>query len=151
MNPLYDLVACTKALMTWMHAAHHVSKGTSFSGDHVNLFGEIYEEVTEDYDELVEKSIVFCDTELVACPVQITNNSLKFLNMFPTPANKNEDQIAVCAYEFIIHHIQHLDSVYRQLESSRQLSLGMDDFLASSSGKYEKFQYLLGQRIKKGY
>jgi len=151
MNPLYDLVACTKAIMTWMHAAHHVAKGISFSGDHVNLFGEIYQEIAEDYDMLVEKSIVFCDTELVACPIQITNASLKFLNMFTSPANKSEDQIAVYAYEFVIHHIQHLESVYRQLESNRQLSLGMDDFLASSSGKYEKFQYLLGQRIKKGY
>lgn len=151
MDELIELTYCTKGILSWMHAAHHTTKGTSFSGDHVNLFGEIYEEIIEDFDEMIEKSIAILDDEKVACPIELTVGSIKYLSMFTSPSNLHEDQIAVCALEFVRHHINHLESVYRSLEEKRALSLGMDDFLSSSAGKYEKFEYLLGQRIKKGY
>jgi len=151
MKELLELTYCTKAILSWMHAAHHTTKGVSFSGDHVNLFGEIYEEIIEDFDELIEKSISLLDDEKVACPIELTKGSIKYLSMFESPANLNEDQIAVCALNFVRHHIGHVEFVYSALEQQRSLSLGMDDFLSSSAGKYEKFEYLLGQRIKKGY
>ena len=53
-------IGCTKALLTWFHAAHHVTKGPGFAGDHVNLYGEIYNNIVEDFDALVEKIIVVC-------------------------------------------------------------------------------------------
>ena len=30
-----------RAMIAWYHAAHHVTKGAGFGGDHVNIYGEI--------------------------------------------------------------------------------------------------------------
>lgn len=147
---LMSLIGSTKSVLTWMHAAHHVTKGTSFSGDHVNLFGEIYQEMIEIFDELVEKSIVLCDTENVACPLSITEISLVILKEYESPTNLNGDQIAVIALNMVRDFSLTLTQVYHALQEQRQLSLGMDDFLASTAGKFDKFEYLLSQRIKKG-
>lgn len=149
-NELMQYIGCTKALMTWFHAAHHVSKGSSFAGDHVNLYGEIYEEINDDFDTLIEKSIVLADTEIVACPIRITDISLNFLKKFNSPAELNSDQIAVCGLDFVRHHIDHLTSVYHILDRHGSLTLGMDDYLAAAANQYEKYVYLLGQRVKRG-
>ena len=57
-NEVAKYIGCTKALLTWFHAAHHVTKGTGFAGDHVSLYGEIYNGINEDLDALIEKFIV---------------------------------------------------------------------------------------------
>ena len=148
---LMSLIGSTKSIFTWMHAAHHVTKGTSFSGAHVNLFGEIYQEMIEIFDELVEKSIVLCDTENVACPLTISEISLVVLKQYESPVNLNSDQISIIALDMVRDYSLTLTQVYYALQEQRQLSLGMDDFLASAAGKFDKFEYLLSQRIKKGY
>ena len=148
---LMSLIGSTKSVLTWIHAAHHVTKGTGFSGDHVNLFGEIYQEMLEVFDELVEKSIVLCDTEEVACPLTITELSLVVLKEYESPVNLDGDQIAVIALNIVRDFSLALTQVYYALQEQRQLSLGMDDFLSSTAGKFDKFEYLLSQRIKKGY
>jgi hypothetical protein len=150
-SKILDFVGCTKAVMTWFHAAHHVSKGTGFAGDHVSLYGEIYEEIIEDFDKLVEKSIMLCDNEDVACPTKITHASLKYLQQFESPCNKNGDTISVLGLDVIRHHISHLEHIYNYLESCNALSLGMDDYLAASANQYEGYEYLLSQRTKRGY
>jgi len=141
-------IGFTKSILTWFHAAHHVTKGTGFAGDHVSLYGEIYEEIIELFDELVEKSIVLCDSEEVACPIMLSQLEAQILSNFESPSNKYDDQIAVLALEVIRKQISMTEDIYNQLGSAK--TLGMDDYLASSAGKYEKFEYLLGQRIKRG-
>lgn len=148
---IISFIGITKANLTWFHAAHHLTKGTGFSGDHVTLFGEIYQEILEIFDELVEKSIVVCDDESVAGPFLLSKLSCSTLESYPEIVNKSGDQIAVFAIEVVREYIQVIESVYKALDENRFLSLGMDDFLASTAGKFEKFEYLLGQRIKKGY
>ena len=39
----------------WFHAAHHVTKGKGFAGDHELLYGRIYESASKDFDVIVEK------------------------------------------------------------------------------------------------
>ncbi len=84
-DALLSYIGCTKGLHTWFHAAHHVTKGASFAGDHVNLYGEIYNGISEDFDKLVEKSIMVADTEEVACPIMITEVSAKVLSKYESP------------------------------------------------------------------
>ena len=55
-DALLSYIGCTKGLHTWFHAAHQVTKGVGFAGDHVNLYGEIYNGISEDFDKLVECS-----------------------------------------------------------------------------------------------
>ena len=149
-DALISYIGCTKALQTWFHAAHQVTKGSGFSGDHVNLYGEIYNGILEDFDKLVEKSIVIADTEEVACPVIITKVSIEVLRKYNTPASQGADVIAALGLEFMRDHIANLTQLYKILESYGVLTLGMDDYLAAAANQYEGYVYLLTQRVKKG-
>jgi DNA-binding ferritin-like protein len=146
-----SFIGVTKANLTWFHAAHHLTKGSGFAGDHVTLFGEIYQEILEIFDELVEKSIALCDDESVASPQVLCHLSSTVLHQYPDPSNKSGDQIAVFALELARQYINTIEEVYQILDSNNFLSLGMDDFLSSTAGKYEKYVYLLGQRVKRGH
>ena len=58
-----------RAMIAWFHAAHHVTKGTGFGGDHVNIYGEIYTTLDTDLDGIVEKGIGLTGDETLADPV----------------------------------------------------------------------------------
>ena len=149
-DALLSYIGCTKGLQTWFHAAHQVTKGPGFAGDHVNLYGEIYTGILEDFDKLVEKSIMIADTEEVACPMMITEVALKVLSQYETPVSRGGDAIAAIGLEYMRNHIANLTELYRILESGGALSLGMDDYLAAAANQYEGYVYLLTQRVKKG-
>ena len=100
---------------------------------------------------MVEKSIACCDDETIACPIVLSQLSANIISSFDSPANLHADQIAVIALDLVRDYLNIVTQVYRELDSKNQLSLGMDDFLASTAGKYEKFEYLLGKKDKKGY
>ncbi len=149
-DALLSYIGCTKGLHTWFHAAHHVTKGEGFAGDHVNLYGEIYTGITEDFDKLVEKAIMVADTENVACPMVITEISAKVLSQYESPVGRGADAIAAIGLEYMRNHIANLEQLYQMLSSCGQLSLGMDDYLGSAANQYEGYAYLLTQRVKKG-
>ena len=149
-DALLSYIGCTKGLHTWFQAAHQVTKGVGFSGDHVNLYGEIYEGILKDFDKLVEKSITVADTEKVACPMMITEISSRVLSQYESPVERGGDAIAAIGLEYIRNHIANLNELYRILESCGALTLGMDDYLASAANQYEGYAYLLTQRVKRG-
>ena len=149
-NEVAKYIGCTKALLTWFHAAHHVTKGAGFAGDHVSLYGEIYNGINEDLDALIEKFILVCDTEKIACPLESTLESIPFLMQFTSPVELNADSIAAIGLEFMRHHVTHLTQLYRLLESKGLLTLGSDDYLAAAANQYEGYVYLLSQRVKRG-
>lgn len=151
LDNVIEYIGCTKALMTWFHAAHHVTKGTGFAGDHVSLYGEIYSGISADFDALVEKFIVICDTEKVACPLNASIASIPFLMNFDSPADLNPDSIAAIGLDFMRHHVEHLTKLYSALESKGYLTLGADDYLSAAANQYETYVYLLGQRVKRGH
>lgn len=45
-------------------------------------------------------------------------------------------------------HYELLTNIYKQLEEANELPLGLDDFLAASADEYDRFIYLLQQRLK---
>jgi hypothetical protein len=143
-------IGCTKALLTWFHAAHHVTKGAGFAGDHVNLYGEIYNGINEDFDALVEKFITILENEKIACPLDATLESVPFLMQFDSPVNMPADAIAVVGLSFMKHHVNHLTSLYKKIENTQYMTLGVDDYLAAAANQYETYLYLLSQRVKRG-
>tara|TARA_Y100001973_G_C5198350_1_gene335847 strand:+ start:60 stop:515 length:456 start_codon:yes stop_codon:yes gene_type:complete len=145
---LLAYIGCTKALSMWMHAAHHVSKGPGFSSDHELLYGKIYKAVLDDFDGLIEKSIMLCGSEICACPIEISTIASQVLKKYETPAEKSSDNIALIARDFIGEHIQNLTHLFNILQEADELSLGMDDYLAASASDYEKYYYFLSQRCK---
>ena len=87
-----------RAMIAWYHAAHHVTKGTGFGGDHVNIYGEIYTQLDEDLDMIVEKGIGLTGDETLADPVSSLSLAATKLSQYPAAANQNAEVIAQHAF-----------------------------------------------------
>ena len=137
-----------KAYTTWFHAAHHVTKGAGFAGDHVNLYGKIYTELEADFDPLVEKALGLTNEESLANPAGILADAGMCLAQMPVPSMQCGLGIASNGLALIKEYIKLLDTLFRQFESEGSLTLGLDDFICALSNKYESYVYLLQQRVK---
>lgn len=145
---LLTYICFTKANQMWFHAAHHVTKGKGFAGDHELLFGKIYETLTEDIDSLIERAIGYTDSEIFACPIVLSSMTSKILKSFCSPADRSDVEIVEIAYDSLAALIQYTESVHQKLEISGQLSLGLEDLLAGFANQYETYIYMLKQRLK---
>jgi len=144
---LLTYIACTKATEMWFHAAHHVTKGTGFGGDHINIYGRIYTELEEDFDEIVEKGLGLTGDETLADPVSILSMAAGQLSQYPPPSNQDAEYIASNALEVAKAYIAFIEQIYKQFESCG-MSLGLDDQLQGFANKYETYVYLLQQRTR---
>lgn len=147
-DSLKAYAASLRALQLWMHSAHNLIKGTGFVGDHIELFGNFYPKFQEDYDTTIEKAISLTGDEMVGCPIHITERALEIIRNYPSPANASPKDVLEAALKMIQDHYDLLTDTYGKLEDAGQLPLGLDDFLAASADEYDKFVYLLQQRIK---
>jgi len=145
---LLTYIACTKATEMWFHAAHHVTKGKGFAGDHNILYSKIYELLGDDLDSLVEKGIGLYDEEQLACPIIISKLASKMVCNFDSPANRSDDEIAGISLHVLGFHLSHLEDFYHRIQNSHDFSIGFDDLLASMANQYERYIYMLKQRIK---
>ena len=137
-----------RAMIAWFHAAHHITKGTGFGGDHVNIYGRIYTELEADFDEIVEKGLGLTGDETLADPVSILSTASNHLAQYPQPTNQDAELIARNALEVARAYIAFIESIYAQFNSSGTMSLGLDDQLQGFANKYETYVYLLQQRSK---
>ena len=145
---LLSFIACTKATQIWFHAAHHVTKGKGFVGDHSILYTKIYETLGEDYDSLVEKGIGLYDEEQLACPILVSQLAAQIVSQFDSPVNRIDEDIAHIGLHILDHHLGNLEMLYYKLEDSQEFTIGFDDLLASMANLYEKYIYMLKQRLK---
>ena len=136
-----------RAMIAWFHAAHHVTKGTGFGGDHVNLYGEIYTTFDEDLDGIVEKGIGLTGDETLADPVSSLSMAAGLLAQQPASANQDAETIACNAFEVIKYYVKAIESIYAQFEACG-MSLGLDDLLQGLANQYETYVYLLQQRSR---
>ena len=136
-----------RAMIAWFHAAHHVTKGTGFGGDHVNIYGRIYTELEEDFDEIVEKGLGLTGDETLADPISILSMAAGQLSQYPPPSNQDAEYIASNALEVAKAYIAFIESIYVQFEASG-MTLGLDDQLQGFANKYETYVYLLQQRTR---
>lgn len=136
-----------RAMIAWFHAAHHVTKGTGFGGDHVNLYGEIYTQLDEDLDGIVEKGIGLTGDETLADPVSSLSMAAGLLAQQPTSANQDAETIAANGLTVIKYYVDFIEKVYAQFEGIG-MSLGLDDLLQGHANQYETYVYLLQQRSR---
>ena len=136
-----------RAMTAWFHAAHHVTKGTGFGGDHVNLYGEIYTKLDEDLDGIIEKGIGLTGDETLADPVSSLSLAATLLSQQPASANQDAETIANNAFKVIKHYVSAIESTYTQFEAAG-MSLGLDDLLQGLANQYETYVYLLQQRSR---
>lgn len=143
-----DYVACVKTMYDWFHSAHILSKGSSFSGDHVNLYGKIYGELTDSLDGITEKVLGITNDEDIVCPIKIAHAVASKMEVIPTISNKDALMIASTALQLINSHIKNTEIFFKELESAEMLSLGFNDFLSAYCNQLEGYVYLLQQRVK---
>ena len=92
-----EYIATTRALHLWFHAAHNVTSGAGFAGDHVLIYGTIYSQVQNDIDGLIERAVGLLEDETLACPIGITARAAEILKGYPTPAQMSALAIAAAA------------------------------------------------------
>tara|TARA_X000001388_G_C2205083_1_gene112819 strand:- start:265 stop:720 length:456 start_codon:yes stop_codon:yes gene_type:complete len=138
-----------KAAQTWMHAAHHLIKGSSFIAAHELLFGRIYQTITEDYDKLVEKLMYQFNDEDFACPLLVSSISSSILREYESPVNQREEDIYMIALALLVDHMKTVENLRNMLVEENMLTLGMDDFLSSVVNQYESYAYMINQQVKR--
>ena len=141
-------IAMLRGMQLWYHSAHHVTRGTSFFGDHADLYGKLYSELTEDFDKAVEKVIGLTNDEMMACPVSITQLACQVICKYPTPVSLTSLAMASCALEMEKHHNQLVTAIFHELEDAGCLTLGLDDMLMATVNDHEGHIYMLQQRVK---
>jgi hypothetical protein len=142
------LLGALRAYQLWFHAAHNLTKGTGFAGDHVNLYGKIYVESAGSIDAAIEKAIGVFNDEGLGCPIEITQLALKVLKGWNSPTGLSGQDIAVSALEYSLEMVTLIDEIAKNLDALGELTYGFDDFLAGLASTHEDYVYLLRQRSK---
>jgi DNA-binding ferritin-like protein len=125
----------------WIHWENHwKSKGANYYGDHL-LYQRMYEKVDDQVDGLMEKWMVMGN---VPDMTQIMGHAQKMLAYSKTKATTPE-AVSLSAERMVLKAIQ---VAFENLEESGELSLGLNDFLASLHSPHEENVYLLTQRNK---
>jgi len=141
-------VGFLRAYHLWMHGAHNVVKGASFAGDHVEIYGKIYNEVQDAIDFVIEKGVGVYHSEAIACPMKITEDAMMILNEWESPSEQASERIATLALEYTKHLISIGEGTATTLEDMGVLTYGMDNMLAGLVDTHENYAYLLQQRLK---
>ena len=145
---LSQYIGMLRAMHLWYHGAHHCVRGTSFSGDHKNLFGDIYEAIEEEIDTAIEKAVGVTGDEGMACPMHITKTALQVMQHYPSPPAVTSLAMAAVGLEMEKHYLEMVEHMFEELEDAGALSLGLNDFLAASANDHEMHVYHLQQRVK---
>ena len=135
------ILACQLKLMnTIYHNFHNTVSGPCFIADH-ELLGGFYEEVDDDYDDVIERSVglgldgvadIQSQMQQVASKITQLPKDLKSEDMFVI-ASHLEDQLSQ-----IIKHICYSEGV----------SPGVEQLIGEIDNKSDKRKYKIRQRIK---
>lgn len=139
-----------KTAELWFHSAHHLTKGTGFSGDHVNLYGMIYSELQEEFDAAAERVLGLTNQEELLCPQKIAFQALSKLKEYPSPSNMSDHDIVLTAHALILEYCLWENNFHSKLDDMGILTIGLDDLISSNAGTHERYAYLLQQRSKRG-
>lgn len=144
-NYMFSMICYMRAIHLWFHGAHHLTRGTSFSGDHSFLYDKVYTEVNESIDGVIEKGIGLCGPE-VACPCHIVTGAAQILGTYPSPSKLSATGIAAAGMCIIKDFINFLEKMNAELDQCGALTLGLSDELAAIANVHEGYYYLLKQR-----
>jgi len=139
MDHLFDLLAILRAAGVSHQHAHWTSKGCNFYGDHL-LFERIYTPIADQVDGLAEKAVQKYGPKVVDPCAQL-EQMRHFMEMW----EKEKDLVGRAL--LVEHGIQYCISTARH-KLGKDLSIGLDNFLAQLADDHETPLYLLGQRGK---
>jgi DNA-binding ferritin-like protein len=141
---LFDLVALLAILRAqyWMYqTSHWQAKGSNFYGTHL-LFERLYKSVEEQTDVLAEKIVALFGPEYVDQLPSIEKSKYwiskwsEVSDLHKRGLQSEEDFMTKAR------------SAYGGLKETKQLTLGLDDFLMAACNDHETNVYLLKQVIR---
>lgn len=147
-SALQAMLAHFRAGNLWFHGAHHVTVGAGFHGDH-KFYRQVYEQYTADFDTAAEKAIAVAGAP-IAAPAAVSARAAQIVSTMPAIAGMNGHQIAAAALQVEKQTLAFAEKIFRDLDTSKRLSLGMNDFLCALANAHETNVYKLIQRTSGG-
>jgi len=144
---MLEYVSFTRMMQLWFHGAHHLTRGVSFSGDHVNLYGKIYLTLQEQVDGAVEQGIGLFGDEC-GDPMMITAQAALIMSEYPSPRELPPAGIAAIGLQIEKDFLKFSQNFYDELKRAGAMTLGLDDMIMANANVNETHVYLLQQRIK---
>lgn len=144
---MLEYVGFMRMMQLWFHGAHHLTRGESFSGDHVNLYGRIYQAIEDQIDGAIEKGIGLFGDEL-GCPLHITEKALEIMSEYPSPIELKAASQAAVGLQVEKDFLKFSQNFYDALKQAGAMTLGLDDMIMANANAHETHVYLLQQRIK---
>jgi len=145
---ILEYISFLRMMELWFHGAHHLTRGDSFSGDHVNLYGKIYGAIGDQVDPAVEKGIGLFGDEC-GDPMMITAQATMIMSEYPSPRELPPAGIAAIGFQIEKDFLKFSQSIYESLKQSGAMTLGLDDMIMANANAHEGHVYLLQQRIKR--
>jgi DNA-binding ferritin-like protein len=147
-EPLMEFLACLKMNLNYIQAAHWISKGSSFYGDHL-MFEKIYNELGGEMDAYAEKIIALSSDEVVN-PIEVLRMAAERLpKVIEFSGDHDGDDLTMYAINSEKYVLSELEKLYDMLKEQNETTMGLDDLLMEIHNNHESHIYLLKQRIKK--
>jgi len=144
---MLEYVGFMRMMQLWFHGAHHLTRGTSFSGDHVELYGKIYQAIEDQIDGVIEKAVGLFGDEC-ACPLMVTEKALEIMSEYPSPLELKGAGQAAIGLQIERDFLEYSEKLYGVLKKIGDMTLGLDDMIMATANAHETHVYLLQQRIK---
>jgi DNA-binding ferritin-like protein len=140
-------LASLHALSMYMQHAHWVSKSEPYYGDHL-LFQRLYEDISDDIDEYAEKFVGLIGHSFIS-PVKTSATANEILSKCVDFSNSSSGtRLFSDAEKLETLFVGMITSMYKELKTSDNLTLGLDDYLMSLCSKHENNLYLIKQRVE---
>jgi len=139
---LGDLLAALRAQYINYQTSHWIAKGDCFYSEHL-MFQRLYGSVTDQIDTLAEKLICFKDEPSVDMCSQTEKIHLlcKKWADIDCPLERGLES------EKFVQKL--IEEAYEEITKSKEMTLGLDDFLMATANSHEENMYLLKRSLKK--
>jgi hypothetical protein len=144
---MIEYIGFLRMMELWFHGAHHLTRGTAFGGDHVDIYGRIYEAIGSQVDPAVEKSIGLY-SDKCADPVTITEKALEIMKEYPSPGELKPQAIAAVGLQIEKDFLVFSKNMYKTMKEMGAMTLGLDDMIMANANAHEGHAYLLKQRVR---
>ena len=136
-----ELLVLLRAMQLYAQNAHHLVKGNTFQQDH-DFFGDVYEGVAGDYDDVAERIIGLYGEEHLNLQTVLSGVVSKLSG---APSAKTEDNKVFYNYQLSLEET--LCPLIKKIISSGTTP-GVEQLIGEICNKSEMRQYKIKQRLK---
>jgi len=143
-----ELLANVNALQMMYQIFHWTTNGENYYQDHL-LFERLYKETNGEIDGVAEKAIGATNNDAFLNLLSYAAKSAGVLSLwYPLDARPNPSEYPAVALKAETVFISFIESMRNFLETTSQLTSGVDNFLQGIADLHESHVYLLQQRTR---